>query len=489
MFRYKTLFSRILAVCMGILLIAILLLNVICATRLRKNAVEEVVLRLSEGCNLIYRTFQEYYETGNTDEQLFAYVKEMAEKRSGSIWIANAYDKIVIELNYDEDYEQYENYARQNQEMMAEKISSGDMVYTLYEGDGLYYAPVVTVGCAIRKDGTTIGSIYMNGQVAGIDAVISQIQQASMAVIGITLILAVFFSFEVSRKISKPLYDMNQAANELAKGNFDQRIEVTERGEIGQLTETFNMMAEALEKYEDTRSSFVGNVSHELKSPLTAIQGFIQGMLDGTISQEEQKGYLEIVLSEARRMNALIIDLLDLVRIESDQFPMDMTVWDINELIRRCIINFIGKIEDKHIDLSVNIPEERTEVRADMDRITQVITNLLDNAIKFCEEGGTIKIWTYLSDGKVNINISNTGQIIPPEDLKYIFDRFFKVDKSHNRKIPGTGIGLSIVKEIINRHDEKIWVNSQAGMGTVFTFTLALTNGKEKDKDGKRTEK
>ena len=100
--------------------------------------------------------------------------------------------------------------------------------------------------------------------------------------------------------------------------------------------------------------------------------------------------------------------------------------------------------------------------------------SLLDNAVKFCEEGGTIKIWTYLSDGKVNINISNTGQIIPPEDLKYIFDRFFKVDKSHNRKIPGTGIGLSIVKEIINRHDEKIWVNSQAGMGTVFTFTLSL---------------
>ena len=115
MFRYKTLFSRILAVCTGILLIAILLLNVICATRLRKNAVEEVVSRLSEGCSLIHRTFQEYYETGNTDEQLFAYVKEMAEKRSGSIWIADAYDKIVIELNYDEDYGQYENYARQNQ--------------------------------------------------------------------------------------------------------------------------------------------------------------------------------------------------------------------------------------------------------------------------------------------------------------------------------------------------------------------------------------
>ncbi len=266
MFRYKTLFSRILTVCMGILLIAILLLNVICSVRLRKNAISEVVSRLSEGCSVIHRTFQEYYETGDTDEQLFSYVKEISEKREGSIWIADAYNEIVIELNYDEEYDLYESYARKNQQIIAQQINSGDMVYTIYESDGLYYSPVVTVGCAIKKGETIIGAIYMNGQVTGVDMVISQIQQTSMAVIGITLLLALFFSFEVARKISKPLYDMNQAATELAKGNFDQRIEVTDRGEIGQLTQTFNMMAEALKKYEDTRSSFVGNVSHELKS-------------------------------------------------------------------------------------------------------------------------------------------------------------------------------------------------------------------------------
>lgn len=475
MFRYRTLFSRILLVCMGTVLTAILLLNVISASRLRKGAVAAQVAELSEGCTLIHRAFQEYYEMGSTYEQLFSYVRELAEQKGASIWIADAYDKIVIEFNYDEAYGRYEGYAKQNREMMVQQLRSGEMVYSLYEGDGLYYCPVITVGCAIQNNGATIGSIYMNAQISGVDTVVSQIQQASVVVIGIALIAAFLFSFGISRRISKPLYEMNQAAEELAKGNFDQRIAVTDRGEIGQLTRTFNMMAEALKKYEDTRSSFVGNVSHELKSPLTAIQGFIQGMLDGTIRQEEQKDYLEIVLSEARRMNTLIIDLLDLVRIESDQFPMDMTVWDINELIRRCIINFISKIEDKRIDLSVNIPEEKAEVRADQDRIMQVVTNLLDNAVKFCDEGGSIKIWTYVSkNGKVNVNISNTGKTIPQEDMKYIFDRFFKVDKSHNRKVPGTGIGLSIVKEIINRHDEKIWVNSQPGLGTVFTFTLAL---------------
>lgn len=479
MFRYRTLFSRILAVCLGVLLLSVLLLNAILMVQLRRQAVGELVSRFGDGCALIRQTFQEYYETGSTDEALLSYLREVAEKRNGAIWIADAYGQIAIELNYDDAYVGYESYARQNQKELAERIGTGDMVYTAYAGDGLYYSPVITVGCAIQKDGAVIGAVYMNGQVSGVEAVITQVQQASLAVVGVALCVSVALCFLVSRQISRPLYEMNKAAGELAKGDFDQRIEVRDRGEIGQLTETFNMMAEALKKYEDTRSSFVGNVSHELKSPLTAIQGFIQGMLDGTIPPAEEKTYLEIVLSETRRMNALIIDLLDLVRIESDQFPMHMTDWDVNELIRRCIINFIGKIEDKRIDLSVNIPEDKTLVHADIDRITQVVTNLLDNAVKFCEDGGNIKIWTYESDGKVNVNISNTGQIIPPEDLKYIFDRFFKVDKSHNRKIPGTGIGLSIVREIIHRHNEKIWVNSQAGMGTVFTFTLALADTKK----------
>ncbi|MBQ4288548.1 MAG: HAMP domain-containing histidine kinase, partial [Clostridia bacterium] len=287
---------------------------------------------------------------------------------------------------------------------------------------------------------------------------------------------ALLISFFVARKISKPLYEMNEAAKELSKGNFDQQIEVTESGEIGQLTETFNSMAAALKKYEDTRQSFIGNVSHELKSPLTSIQGFIQGMVDGTISKDEQQTYLEIVLAETKRMNTLIMDLLDLVRIESNQMEIKFTKWDANELIRRCLINFINKIEERHIELTVDISEDKTEVYADIDRITQVITNLLDNAVKFCNDNGSIKVWTYKTNGKLNISISNTGRTIPEEDLEYIFDRFFKVDKAHNRKIPGTGIGLSIVKEIINRHDEKIWVNSKAGVGTVFTFTLALAD-------------
>ncbi|MBR6816853.1 MAG: HAMP domain-containing protein [Clostridia bacterium] len=485
MFRYRTLFARIWATFIALLLVAAILVNVIAISRLRKQALAETVLSLHDRCSMIQNAFTQYYETGETDEALFAYISQMAQTKSGSVQIADAYDKIVIELNYDAAYSGYADYARQNREVLVGNLHSGEIAYAIYEIGNMYYTPVVTVAAAICRGEATIGTIFVNGQVQGVADTVRHIQQATVAGVVIVLLLSGIVTFELSRRISKPLYQMNRAAKELAKGNFDQEIEVTDKGEIGQLTETFNAMAQDLKKYEDTRSSFVGNVSHELKSPLTAIQGFIQGMQDGTIPPQEHQTYLSIVLSETRRMNSLIVDLLDLVRIESDQFVLNKTDWDVNELIRRCIINFIDKIEEKHIDLAVDLPETRTMVTADADRIMQVVINLLDNAVKFCGEGGSVKLWTTVTSGKVQINISNSGKIIPEEDIKYIFDRFFKVDKSHNRKTPGTGIGLSIVKEIINRHDEQIRVSSQQGLGTVFTFTLPLAAHQE----GKNTHK
>ena len=361
-----------------------------------------------------------------------------------------------------------------NVQTLSSTIKSGASAYTIAEGKGMFYSPLVTVGSPLQVQGETIGSVYLHLRLTDLASTMKIFSSETVFTLGIGITLCLLLSFIVSKWISRPLYDMNEAAIALARGNFKQRIQVRDNSELGRLSETFNMMVEELEKYENTRESFVGNVSHELKSPITAIQGFVQGLLDGTIDESERRQYLEIVLAESRRMNTLIGDLLDLVKIESGQFPIKKSVWDVNELIRRCLINFLSKIEDKKIELAVNLPEEATNVFADYDRIAQVLTNLLDNAVKFCEEGGSVKIWTYTAEGKLHVNIANTGQIIPKEDLRYIFDRFFKVDKSHNRKTPGTGIGLSIVREIINRHDEKIWVNSRQGTGTVFTFTLSL---------------
>ena len=238
----------------------------------------------------------------------------------------------------------------------------------------------------------------------------------------ISALLAFLLVMHSSYKISKPLRKINLAARELARGNFEKHLDIQDENEIGQLADTFNMMANELQKYEYTRTSFVANVSHELKSPLTSIQGFVQAILDDTIEEADKKQYMEIVLAETKRLNTLIGDLLDLAKFESGQFPLNKTEWDINELIRQTLIKFITKIEDKSIEVVVNIPETHDIIYADKDRFAQVLTNLIDNAVKFCQPGGELKVWTHKLDGKINVSISNTGQTIPPEDLPFVFE-------------------------------------------------------------------
>jgi len=197
-------------------------------------------------------------------------------------------------------------------------------------------------------------------------------------------------------------------------------------------------------------------------------------MLDGTIAETDRNQYLEIVLHETQRLATLTRDLLDLAKAESGQFPLNVQPYDINEQIRRCFIGFLPTVEEKNLDVMIDLPEEKTIVLADEDRIAQVLTNLIDNAVKFCNKEGQLKIWTYLSGARVFVNILNTGAVIPSADIPFVFDRFFKVDKSHNRKSPGTGIGLSLVRSIINQHGEEVSVNSDPKSGTVFTFPLRL---------------
>jgi signal transduction histidine kinase len=270
----------------------------------------------------------------------------------------------------------------------------------------------------------------------------------------------------------QPIRNISFGAMELARGNYDWRVKPTTRDEIGELAVAFNRMAEELKLQDSLRNTFIANVSHELRTPLASVQGFIQGILDGAIESEDREKYLEIVLAETKRMSMLISDLLSLAKIESGKFPMEYSEFDINELLRRCLLMFEQRIEEKRIEVSVDLCEGKISVWADEDRISQVITNLIDNAVKFTGEGGQIKVWTFCTENKVHVNIADTGVGIPADDQPYVFERFFKVDKSHSQGTPGTGIGLSIVKRIIAQHGETIGLQSQEGKGTTFTFTL-----------------
>jgi signal transduction histidine kinase len=341
---------------------------------------------------------------------------------------------------------------------------------------GLFYgqfsSEVLTVGVPITvSQGIPVGVIFVHTQMSALNEAVGKMYRQIATSAAFAMALGIILITLMSTRISRPLVQMNQIAGYIAKGDFGKRADVKSRDEIGQLAQSFNTMAEELKKQEDLRSGFVANVSHELRSPLTSIHGFAQGMLDGTIPPDDHQKYLGVIVGETRRLNKLIRELLDLSQIESGKFPLNIQSFDVNELISRVLITFEEKIEEKKLEIEVDFRQDKATVLADPDRIEQVVINLLDNAVKFTDEGGRIKLWTHGASDKILIGIGDSGPGIPEEDQPYVWERFYKVDKSHTGR-KGTGLGLSIVKKIIDQHGERITLQSQPGSGAVFVFSL-----------------
>ena len=270
---------------------------------------------------------------------------------------------------------------------------------------------------------------------------------------------------------SRPVKKISRAVKKFAQGDLSSRVQLSCGGELQALGDSINDMAQALNELEDSRRAFVANVSHELRSPLTSMRGYVQGMLDGTIPPQDTSRYLNVVMAETNRLTSLVNDLLDLSRIESGKFPMEKRPYDVCEQLRRIVIGFEGRIDARHADVDMQLPDKPLPVNADQNRINQVISNLVDNAVKFLpESGGLLRLEALRQGEKVLIRVGDNGAAIPEKDLPHVFDRFYKADKAHTSG-QGTGLGLAIVKSILDQHGEKITVRSDAS-GTIFEFTL-----------------
>ncbi len=287
--------------------------------------------------------------------------------------------------------------------------------------------------------------------------------------------LALVLTYFASKHQAEPINEMADAARRFARGDFTARVASDGRqDEIGALTESFNSMAESLEKSEQLRSDFVANVSHELKTPMTAISGFADGILDGTIPPDEQERYLQTISSETKRLSRLVRQMLEMSRIQSvDPAKLLNNSFDLSEVIMRTLLTFESKITAKGLDVDAQIPVESIIVRGDPDSYTQVVYNLLDNAIKFSDSGTTIRISLWKQDNRAYVSVMNHGDCIAPEELPFVFERFSKTDKSRSRDRDGVGLGLSIVKTILSNHNENITVTSRNGV-TEFIFTAHL---------------
>ena len=325
---------------------------------------------------------------------------------------------------------------------------------------------IVTNGNIVKKYSTLNGS-YKNKMMVIITSLFS--------------VLAAFvLVYMQSKKISKPIEEINKAARGIASGKFDKRVEVTSTDEIGQLASSFNFMADSIEALEDTRSEFISDVSHELRTPMTSISGFIEGILDGTIPPEKEKEYLKIVLDESKRLTKMVNDMLEMSKMSSSEYKLDVSEFDLNELTRICIIGLCNRIDEKNLELNVDFEDDILKVIADKDAIKRVVINLLDNAIKFSYPNTTIGIRTWIEDGRARFCVGNFGDGISGADLSNIFNRFYKTDKSRVNEKSGAGLGLSFVKNIMTLHKQNVWVESvdtkegSTVKYTKFTFTLEL---------------
>ena len=293
-----------------------------------------------------------------------------------------------------------------------------------------------------------------------------------MTALVVLMISFVATSVTTMRQI-KPIREMAQATRCYAEGDFDIRMNDYGRDdEIGELAASFNNMAERLQQTERQRREFIANISHELKTPMTTIAGYTDGILDGTIPPENEKQYLQIIANESRRLSRLVRRMLDVSQLQVMDPLRGGNHFDICEAMRRVLISMEKKINDRHLDVDADIPDEPILVLGDNDMITQVIYNLLENAAKFAREGSTLYLGVAMMDGKARVTVRNVGDTIPAEELPLLFERFHKSDKSRSEDKDGYGLGLYIVKTILEQHKEKISVTSEDGV-TAFSFSLA----------------
>lgn len=337
---------------------------------------------------------------------------------------------------------------------------------------GCFTEDVITVIAPVTQDFTTKGYLLIHQNLDEINALQNALlQRVYIALIIIYLLsFMIFLAFELL--VHRPLVEITQAATQYASGNLNYEIPIRTSDEMGYLSASLNYMSSQLRDMENYQKKFVANVSHDFRSPLTSIKGYIEAMADGTIPPEMQSKYLNIILFETERLTDLTRDLLELNAFDTQELLLNRESFDIHDVIRSTAASFEGTCTQKKISIELVLATRHLSVFADKHKIQQVLYNLIDNAIKFSDPDSIITVETTERGEKVFVSVKDNGVGIPRDSLNKIWERFYKTDSSRGKDKKGTGLGLSIVKESIQAHGENINVISTEGVGSEFTFTL-----------------
>lgn len=450
------------AIIAGVIIIASILLIV--ASEFYKTEKKEALL--ANMYNVIDATKLSYLSSQNsgTDEILYEYRKRSSQYNT-EFTLADSDNKIIVSSIIGNKDELPKEINLSNL-----KYENGKYFFSVNTLDGFYENSNINVIMPFSYAGIRY---YLIGS-SSAESLYDFIIDLGTAMIIVSLIVLFIFGFIIyltMKKMLSPLEEMSLVAKKYGHGDFSVELDTSYPGEIGALAESINDMSHSLANLENTRKSFIANVSHELKTPMTSIGGFVDGILDGTIPKEEERKYLKIVSQEVNRLSRLVRSMLNIAKYETGEIQMVKTKFDIVSLTIKTLLLFENKIEDKGVDIR-GLDTDPVLADADIDLIQQILYNLIENAVKFVNQNGYISFYFTKNEKDTTVSIRNSGDGLTQDEMPKVFDRFYKTDESHGKDKTGVGLGLSIVRSIINLHNGTILVTSKKGKYTEFTFSI-----------------
>ncbi len=414
------------------------------------------------------------YNSEITLESVWRQIEAIDTFLDASVWIVNPSGLIVLNSSKSLDIENPVTIPNFNPTI------TGNSFYTVGNFFGMFDEEMISAFAPITAQYKVKGYVVIHASMAELEASCNNLLNISYLTLVILFLLSLIILLFFTELVYFPLRKITHATEQYAIGNFRYEFQVDSEDEIGYLAASLQYMASEVAKSEDNQKQLVANISHDFRSPLTSMRGYLEAMQDGTIPQELHSKYIGVVLNETDRLTKLTNSLLTLNNLNTKGMILDRTDFDINPIIKNTAASFEGTCRNKLITIELVLTGEKMFVNADVVKIQQVLYNLVDNAIKFSHKNSSIKIETIEKSNKLLVSVKDNGIGIPKDNIKQIWDRFYKTDLSRGKDKKGTGLGLSITKEIIHSHNENINVVSTEGVGTEFIFTLEKTSDKLK---------
>lgn len=431
---------------------------------MHNHLVEERAEAMYDEANLIASAYSSVYQGKRQDlNSAYPQLQAVAEFVKAEIWVVNRQGIVVVDSD---------RSARTGTVIEGfDPTATGNKSYRIGNYYGQFPFDVLSVSAPITGNYNTYGYVLVHLPMSQIGEESNSSLNVVYISVAVIFVLSLVILLVFTKTVYIPLKKITEGANEYAAGNLEYQIDVTTRDEMGYLAATLNYMSDELNKMEEYQRTFIANVSHDFRSPLTSIKGYLEAIIDGTIPPEMYEKYLKRVITETERLTKLTQGMLTLNSLDSKGY-LSRTNFDINRVIKDTAASFEGTCDAKNITFDLIFSDSIQMVYADLGKIQQVLYNLIDNAIKFSHHDSTIYIQTYIRNEKVFVSVKDTGIGIPKESVKKIWERFYKSDLSRGKDKKGTGLGLSIVKEIVQAHGENIDVVSTEGVGTEFIFSL-----------------